>query len=125
MPINNDNTIGTNTMMFKTINFRDSIPPEMTGLPPYSFPVSKKDRAPDIPRRQLSMTRDSRNIRESGTESDYLNPQNGDVVGDDEDNSVLYYVLENPSDGVTTTANMSEEMYQSIHLNSSLSSNKV
>ena len=76
-----------------------------TELPPYSAPLPKEQRAPPVPQRMSSYRGD---MSESMM-SDYLAPQGG------EDNSVKYYILENPAE-----SGGKEEMYQSIHLFSSL-----
>ena len=74
-------------------------------LPEYTPPVPKDQRAPPVPQRMSSYRGD---MSESMM-SDYLAPQGG------EDNSVKYYILENPAE-----SGGKEEMYQSIHLFSSL-----
>ena len=76
-----------------------------TELPPYSPPLPKHQRAPPVPNRTSSYRGD---MSESMI-SDYLAPQAGD------DNSVKYYILENPAE-----SGGKEEMYQSIHMFSSL-----
>lgn len=62
----------------------------------------------------------------SMAESDYLAPQTQSSM-DEDDNSVQYWVLENPADCSTevNSGQLSDEMYQSIKLNNSLSSNKA
>ena len=74
-------------------------------LPPYSAPLPKDQRAPPVPNRTSSYRGD---MGESMM-SDYLAPQGG------KDNSVKYYILENPAE-----SGGKEEMYQSIHMFSSL-----
>ena len=74
-------------------------------LPSYAMALSKEQRAPPVPQRMSSYRGD---MSESMM-SDYLAPQGG------EDNSVKYYILENPAE-----SGGKEEMYQSIHLFSSL-----
>lgn len=92
-------------------------------LPPYSFPIPKEDRHSHLQERMSMSQHDNRDLMmRSLAESDYLAPQSGEVTGGDSANSVEYWVLENPAESNGT---MSEEMYQSIHLNNSLSSNKV
>ena len=97
-------------------------------LPPYTFPIAKEERlAPNIPQgnNPHSLTNNVM-MRSIGEESDYLAPQSTLEVGNEDDNnSVQYWILENPAENVINNKGMSDEMYQSIHLNNSLSSNKV
>ena len=72
---------------------------------PPTYTDSKEHHAPPVPQRMSSYRGD---MSESMM-SDYLAPQGG------EDNSVKYYILENPAE-----SGGKEEMYQSIHLFSSL-----
>ena len=74
-------------------------------LPTYSMALCKDQGAPPVPQRMSSYRGD---VSESMM-SDYLAPQGG------EDTSVKYYILENPAE-----SGGKEEMYQSIHLFSSL-----
>ena len=75
-----------------------------TSQPP-TYTAANCQQAPPVPQRMSSYRGD---MSESMM-SDYLAPQGG------EDNSVKYYILENPVE-----SGGKEEMYQSIHLFSSL-----
>ena len=97
-----------------------------TELPPYAYPIPKDDRPVSQIPHMASYSRDGIMMQSIG-ESDYLAPQT-DVKNEDVDdvNSVQYWILEDPAESNGRVGkNMSDEMYQSIHLNNSLSSNKV
>ena len=91
---------------FKPTLCRGTLPSGNTSLPGYSTTADNKEpHAPPVPQRMSSYRGD---MSESMM-SDYLAPHGG------EDNSVKYYILENPAE-----SGGKEEMYQSIHLFSSL-----
>ena len=102
-----DNLTGITPLLALSAKTGTNCSQEIKGntLSPYGAPIKKEQHAPPVPQRMSSYRGD---MSESMM-SDYLAPQGG------EDNSVKYYILENPAE-----SGGKEEMYQSIHLFSSL-----